>query len=382
MPIRRAVRNVVQNRDAFTEVARSGNLRVMRTLAGPALRGMVLQRGREGEGTTMPTAYGAHYDWGYAHDHPALAHLAMQARKGQWDPDTALDWGTTVDPYDPVNELVDESMSPLGELAAYQRLTDKEKRTQRAALLAWMLSQFLHGEQGALFVACQVTECVHWMDGKLYGSTQVMDEGRHVYVFDRYLSDKLEKRYTVNDNLYVILDALMSDRRWDIKFLGMQILVEGLALGAFGTLRASTKEPLLRDLLRYVISDEARHVHFGVLALQEHYGGEIGGNELREREDWAYEMCVLLRNRFLAHEYWEEHWAHTLSRTAWTKFVLESNYMERFRRTMFKRIVPNLKRIHLLSARMRPHYERLGLLQFESGKAAPELTAEEVVAEG
>lgn len=330
----------------------------------------------------MPTAYGAHYDWGYAHDHPALAHLALQARKGQWDPDTALDWSTTVDPYDPENELVDETMSPLGELAAYQRLSDREKRTQRAALLAWMLSQFLHGEQGALFVACQVTECVHWMDGKLYGATQVMDEGRHVYVFDRYLSDKLEKRYTVNDNLYVILDALMSDRRWDIKFLGMQILVEGLALGAFGTLRASTKEPLLRDLLRYVIGDEARHVHFGVLALQEHYGGEIGGSELREREDWAYEMCVLLRNRFLAHEYWEEHWAHTLSRAAWTKFVLESNYMERFRRTMFKRIVPNLKRIHLLSNRMRPHYERLGLLHFEGGKAAPELTAEEVVAEG
>ena len=111
-----------------------------------------------------------------------------------------------------------------------------------------MLSQFLHGEQGALFAACEVTEAVHWMDGKLYGSTQVVDEGRHVEVFHRYLHEKLEKVYQVNDNLFTIIDSLMSDNRWDLKFLGMQIMIEGLALGAFGTIRQTTKEPLLREL--------------------------------------------------------------------------------------------------------------------------------------
>ena len=99
-----------------------------------------------------------------------------------------------------------------------------------------MLSQFLHGEQGALFAACQVTEAVQWLDGKLYGSTQVVDEGRHVEVFFRYLDEKLGKLYTVNDNLYTLIDALMTDGRWDLKFLGMQIMIEGLALGAFGLL--------------------------------------------------------------------------------------------------------------------------------------------------
>ena len=128
----------------------------------------------------------------------------------------------------------------------------RRQQEQRASLTSWMLSQFLHGEQGALFAACQVTEAVCWMDGKLYGSTQVVDEGRHVEVFHRYLVEKLGKLYAINDNLYTIIDALMTDGRWDLKFLGMQIMIEGLALGAFGTMRQSTKEPLLKELLTYV----------------------------------------------------------------------------------------------------------------------------------
>ena len=98
-----------------------------------------------------------------------------------------------------------------------------------------MLSQFLHGEQGALFASAQVTEAVQFFDGKFYGATQVMDEARHVEVFLRYLESKMNKLYTINDNLFVIIDSLMTDSRWDMKFLGMQIMVEGLALGAFGT---------------------------------------------------------------------------------------------------------------------------------------------------
>jgi hypothetical protein len=155
-----------------------------------------------------------------------------------------------------------------------------------------MLSQFLHGEHGALLAACQVTEAVHWMDGKLYGSTQVVDEGRHVEVFHRYITTKLEKSYEINDNLYVIIDALMSDARWDIKFLGMQIMIEGLALGAFCTLRQSTKGPLLEELLKRVITDEARHVHYGVTSLATYYVDGLTERERMDREDWAFEMSL------------------------------------------------------------------------------------------
>jgi len=220
---------------------------------------------------------------------------------------------------------------------------------------------------------------VEWFDGKLYGSTQVVDEGRHVEVFSRYLLEKLEHLYQINDNLYVIIDSLMRDRRWDMKFLGMQIMVEGLALGAFGTLRQASQEPLLRELLKNVITDEARHVHYGVVALQDLYTNELTEFERREREDWAYEVSVLLRDRFLAHEFYDEYWAHALSRKEWDRMVLDSPFMHMFRQTLFRRIIPNLKRINLLSSRIRPHYEKLGVLKWAGGKAAPDLTVKELI---
>jgi hypothetical protein len=240
------------------------------------------------------------------------------------------------------------------------------------------LSQFLHGEQGALFAACQVTEAVPWLDGKLYGSTQVVDEGRHVEVFHAYLMQKLEKKYDINDNLYVVIDALMSDSRWDMKFLGMQIMIEGLALGAFGMIQQKTDEPLLKQMLTYVITDEARHVHYGVLALQE-FTAQLSERERREREDWAFEVSLFLRNRFFAHEFYDEYYGHAMSRAAWDRLVLESEMMSMFRRTMFKRVIPNLKRIGLLSERIRPRYAELGLLEYERGRAAPELTAKDLI---
>jgi hypothetical protein len=157
-------------------------------------------------------------------------------------------------------------------------------------------------------------------------------------------------------------------------------MIEGLALGGFGTIRAATREPLLQRMLEYVMADEARHVHFGVLALGEHYAG-LAPSELRDREDWAFEMALLLRNRFLAHEFYDEYYGHLMPRREWNQRMLSCNIMRLFRKTMFRRIVPNLKRIHLLSDRIRPHYAAIGLLEWEHEKAAPDLTVEEILRE-
>ncbi|MES2637955.1 MAG: ferritin-like domain-containing protein [Myxococcota bacterium] len=374
----RLLGNAIANANVLTDAGTSRNPRVLQRLLGPALRGLLFQRGKHGDVTEMDARHDACFTWTYRQDLAGMRPLLLAARRGQWDPDVDLDWSVEVDPIDPECPFVDERASPLQEVPGFAALDLKTQRVHQRDLLAWSLSQFLHGEQGALYVACQLTEAVSWTDAKLYGSTQVVDEGRHVEVFDRYLTDKLEKRYPVNDNLYVMLDALMTDRRWDLKFLGMQVIIEGLALGAFGTLRAYTHEPLLRELLRRVITDEARHVHFGVLALQRTYA-DLPDNERHEREDWAYEMCILLRNRFLAHEFYEEHWEHRMGRRSWNRVMLESRYMSRFRETMFRRIIPNLKRIGLLSERVRPRYARLGLLAWEHERAAPDLTIEEMV---
>jgi hypothetical protein len=359
------------------KVLRSGNVKVALNLLGPAIRGLVMHGGKQPT-TDMQANHKAHFDWTYQSGHPELKRLYETAKASQWNATTDLDWSIEVDPYDPRRDLFPESLSPLPNIPTYRKLSEREKMTHRHALMAWMLSQFLHGEQGALFAACQVTEAVQWLDGKLYGSTQVVDEGRHVEVFYRYIHDKLGKLYTVNDNLFTLIDALMTDGRWDLKFLGMQIMIEGLALGAFGTLRQTSKEPLLRELLKYVITDEARHVHYGVICLKEAYR-DMPEPDRREREDWAYEVAVLMRNRFLAHEFYDEFYGQCMTRRQWDELILGSTYMQNFRKTMFRRLVPNLKRIGLLSDRIRPHYESLGLLAWENEKAAPEITATDLI---
>ena len=339
-----------------------------------------MQEARGAQSTAMPAGHRAIFDWSYLRDRPQLARLYEAAKSSQWNAATDLDWSTSVDPLDPEHPLIPEDFHPISTTATWRTLSDRERMKQRHALLSWVLSQFLHGEQGALFAACQVTEAVPWLDAKLYGSSQVVDEGRHVEVFHGYLTRKLEKLYEINDNLYTIVDALMTDSRWDMKFLGMQIMIEGLALGAFGTFRQITGEPLLRQLLTAVITDEARHVQFGVLALQECFRG-LTEREQREREDWAFEVSLLLRNRFLAWEFYEEHWAHAFGRVEWERLSVESKLMGSFRQAMFKRIIPNLKRIGLLSERIRPRYDELGLLVYEEGRPAPELTAEDLLAD-
>jgi len=379
MSLRSVLADVVESGALLRQVPSHGGLRTLRSLLGPAFRGLLLHRARGAERTPLAAGGDATFDWRYRRAFPEMARLYDAAKASQWDGAEALDWSQPVDPRDPERPLLPERFLPFATLEAWRKATPAEKAEQVHAFAAWMLSQFLHGEQGALFAAAQVTEAVPWLDAKLYGSTQVVDEGRHVEVFHGYLTRKLERLYEVDDNLYVVVDAVVTDPRWDVKFLGMQILIEGLALGAFGLLRQLTAEPLLRELLRRVITDEARHVHFGVLALQEAWRG-LSEGERRVREDWALEVSRLLRNRFLAREFHQEYYGHVLSRAAWDELVLGSEMMALFRRTMFRRIVPNLKAVGLLSPRVRGKYQALGLLAYEHEKAAPDLTAEDLLA--
>jgi hypothetical protein len=370
-------------REALSLVGEVRNPRVIASLLPSAARGLFLKVGKRGEPVKMKAAHSVHFDFEYRGAFPEMQDLYRRAIENQWNAETTLDWSIDVDPLNPEVPILPASFFPVEdfEQATGIMLSDAEKQRFRHSVSAWVLSQFLHGEQGALYAAAQVTESVEWLDGKLYGSTQVMDEARHVEVFLRYLDTKLNKLYQVNDNLYVILDDLMTDARWDIKFLGMQIMVEGLALGAFGTIYQATAEPLLKNLLKYVIQDEARHVHYGVLALRKHIQEELDDKERREREDWAFEIALLMRNRFMAHEVFEEWFEGQITRKQWNELVGNSPAMQAFRIIMFKRLVPNLAYIGLLTPRMRERYERAGLMQFAGGKNASELTADDLLAD-
>ena len=198
----------------------------------------------------------------------------------------------------------------------------------------------------------------------MYASTQVMDEARHVEVFARYLQEKLGGEYQVNVHLRTLLDDIVRDSRWDMTYLGMQIMVEGLALAAFGFLHQMTTEPLLKKLLRYVMSDEARHVAFGVLSLKEYYA-DLSEAELKERQEFAFEAAVRMRDRFLQQEVWER---MGLKPKEVLPLLIDNPNRLLFQQMLFTKIVPNCKKLGLLDANdgwLRKKFDVLGVTQFE-----------------
>lgn len=369
-----------RNLPMISETVMQGKMGLLKSFLGPAYRGLILQVSKGAPHSVMQSRHPVHYDWLYLRDHPAMAKLYEAAKNNQWNTNTDIDWSIEFDPLDTINPIVPDTFCPGTALPQWHKLTDKEKALHRQAMLSWMLSQILHGEQGAMFGAAQVIQSVPWTDGKLFGSTQVVDEARHIEVFHRYLDQKLGRRYEINENLYVLTEFLMEDPRWDVKFLGMQIMIEGFGLGAFTLIKNIVNEPLLKSILGWIIADEARHVNYGVLALSRFYQNELSERELREREELAYEISMLLQRRFLAHEMYDEYWGNYLSRKEWDKFVCQTELMRMFRNSMFRLIIPNLKRLGLLSDRIRGRYADLGVLQFETAAPVYEMSQEEIVA--
>jgi hypothetical protein len=301
------------------------------------------------------------YSWGYQDTREQLRDLYGKAKRSQWNPDDVLDYSVDVDLGRP---MMPDMFHPLFGSDLFEKLTASERETLNAEMASWTLSQFLHGEQGALLAAAQLVTSVPDLDSKLYGSTQVVDEARHVDVYNRYLHQKIGFSYPVNPHLKKLLDLILTDSRWDMKFLGMQIMVEGLALAAFAQMRQNSYEPLLRDITRYVMGDEARHVAYGVLSLRDHYA-QRSEAERREREDFVYEASVLMRDRFLMQEVWEK-MGMPVDRC--TELALNNQGQVLFRQWLFSKIVPAIKKIGLLSPRQRERFQHLGILQFEDAE--------------
>ena len=218
------------------------------------------------------------FTWDYERSRPPLVKLYEKAKTSQWNAETDLDWSIEVDqeknaaesPQTMTRAMIDDMGIDL-KGTSLEKWGDKELIDFAIESQNWSLSQFMHGEQGALVCTAKIVETVPWIDAKYYAATQVMDEARHVEVFAKYLDTKLAGHYPINTHLRMLLDDIITDSRWDMTYLGMQIMVEGLALAAFGMAYQTTNEPLLKQLLRYVMSDEARHVAFGVLSLKEYY---------------------------------------------------------------------------------------------------------------
>src|SRR6476660_9090826 len=306
------------------------------------------------------------FTWDYERSRPALAKLYEKAKTSMWNAND-LPWDIEVDQEKVAAENQNQNgMNRQEDFTGtpFEKWGDKEWIQFGVESQNWTLSQFMHGEQGALICTAQIVETVPWVDAKYYAATQVMDEARHVEVFARYLDTKLSGHYPINAHLEMLLDDIISDSRWDMTYLGMQIMVEGLALAAFGFMHQMTTEPLLKKLLRYVMSDEARHVAFGVLSLQEYYD-QLTAAEIRERQEFAFEAAVRMRDRFLQQEVWERMGVDVKEALS---LVLQDDGRKMFQNVLFSKIVPNCKKLGLLDAAdgwLRERFTELGVIQFE-----------------
>ena len=316
------------------------------------------------------------FTWDYTKGaRPALDKLYEKAKVSMWNGETDLPWDTEVDQESIViaNAEQNSGVNGAGALGLadfdvtgtpFEKWTPDQWMRLGIESQNWTLSQFMHGEQGALICTAKIVETVPWIDAKYYASTQVMDEARHVEVFARYLDTKLSGHYPVNAHLKMLLDDIITDSRWDMTYLGMQVMVEGLALAAFGFMHQMSTEPLLKQLLRYVMSDEARHVAFGVLSLQEYYAN-LSDAEIFERQQFAFEAAVRMRDRFLQQEVWER---MDIPVKDAIEAVMRTPTRQLFQIMLFSKIVPNCKKLGLLDrndAWLRRRFEEIGVIQFE-----------------
>ncbi len=299
------------------------------------------------------------YNWDYTEQDNRIKRLYQLGKDLNWDAQTDINW------YQNMRELTDEHSEKFNSFhfyPSYQAMSQEKKDEFSRHYQAWALSQFLHGEQGALLVASQLCSCAPTYNAKLYAASQTFDEARHVEVFSRYLKERLGLMYPINTHLKSILDKILTDERWDLKFIGMQVVIEGLALSAFGAIKVATLDPVLNDVLDLVIRDESRHVTFGVNYLEE-FVACLTDEEREQRAMFAYEACVISRERLIPTDVFQYFgWDVEEAR----EYFLTGTINQLFRKLLFSRVLPNLKRIGLLTDSVRPKFEELGILEYEN----------------
>ncbi len=323
----------------------------------------------------VPMAGDARFNWEYDNGRDRLLSLYQKGKDKQWDQNSRIDWSLEVDPYDSLG--LPEQVSAIYGTPIWDKMSVDQRRELNRHQAAWQFSQFLHGEQGAMICAARIVESVPDLDSKFYAATQTMDEARHAETYARFLQEKIGLLYPINDNLSKLLEETLTDSRWDMPYLGMQVLIEGLALAAFGMLRDMTTKPLPKQILSYVMQDEARHVAFGRLALKDAYA-DLTSAERDEREEFVVEACYLMRDRIRGKEVWG---TVGLDEKECDAYVDSSEFMILFRNQLFTRIVPIVKDIGLWGPKVQQAYADMGVLQMGDADLDALMKNDEDVAE-
>jgi hypothetical protein len=308
-----------------------------------------------------------HFTWEYDQTRTALTKLYEKGKTSQWNATTDVDWTPEVnfgeadpDVTDETRQMLDQFMGFNSPDSPFANFNDDERVRLGWEFQTWMVSQFQHGEQGALVATARLVETVPDIDSKYYAANQVADEARHVEAYSRYLNEKLGHHYEISQPLEALLVDIMTEKRWDITYLGMQIMVEGLALAAFGLGNVLFRDDIIKQITDLVMRDEARHVAFGVLALQEFYP-QLTSAELAEREEFLLDATELMYQRFLLEQVWER---VGIDVEAGKRYASSNPLMIIFRQMLFSKIVPNINKLGLMTDRVRARFEDLQVIQY------------------
>ena len=315
------------------------------------------------------------FRWEYDDGRAELLALYDKGKRQQWDARERIDWSRELDADNPML-LPDDTISLNGS-ALWNKLSARQVTEYRRHSQAWQISQFLHGEQGALICTAKIVQEVQNIDAKFYAATQVIDEARHVEAYSRLLHEKFNMVFPINRHLQALIADVVEHKEWDFTYLGMQVVIEGLALASFQSIRDKAQNPLAAQVNAYVMQDEARHVAFGRLALRDYYP-QLTEAERDRREEFLVEACYLMRDRLDPSDVWAAVGLDVKECRAVHAAALATH---KVRSRLFSRIVPTVRDIGLLGKRARKAFEDLGAIQFADRDSAAMLAEDNRVAE-
>ncbi len=278
--------------------------------------------------------------------------LYETSKRLRWNPSIDIGWEEHRD-----EEYIHSDIVKIfEEFEFFQELNKKEKRRFVRDYQSWQISQFLHGEQGALIISSQLVSCTPDLDSKLFCSSQTIDEAHHVEAFMKYMELRKIPLWRVNNSLKGLLQKTLNEEKWDLKFIGMHIIIESVALASFATIRSQTDDPLLKKLLEYILKDESRHVNYGVEFLKNHLSN-MREDELEERAIFAFKSCVLMKERLIPYDVFNQ-WK--LDRNIAVKTYVNSHVVSEYKHNLFSKIIPLLNKIGLITKAQHKNYVMIG----------------------
>jgi len=314
---------------------------------------------------TIEATFTTTFEFDYAPEAPDLRRLYENAKRDQWNASRDIDWAApgSSDGRAIADELVDLHGSPL-----WNRLSETDRVALNRRVAAWRLSVLMYGEQGALLACSQLVDVVQGADQKFFQATQVVDEARHNEVLDRYLRERLDGlTYPMPANERDLFDSILSEPRWYLKTIALQLVAETFAVSLFKLMAESARDPVLGDVCRRILTDESRHMGFGMLALPTVIG-EASESERREMEDYTCFALEKTLTGFFPLEAYQDmgfgpaqieeirrYRRETAARNDYAPF------RKYFKRDMHGSMVTNLARLGLLTERVRPRLEALGV---------------------